>query len=142
MNRRETNLEIQDKFRDLFKLPFPSGAMPRSPHIDLRFTFEADCSLWNVVFEGFDEEADLTTVFTARNRRAQRVLHSFGGILKSKHEGCRVSLVAEGISIAKSMNIRDKAHVRDWVELMYSILGEMTEILRCTEKDIENVKKT
>ena len=135
MNRRDNDLELNN----LFKLPFPSGAMPRSSHIDLRFTVDADCSLWNVVFEGFDEEVDLTTFFTAKTPHAQRVLWSFGGILKSKHRGCRVNLGADGIAISKTMSIRDQVLVRDWVELMYCVLEEMAALLEGAENTTAKV---
>lgn len=100
----------------------------RAESIDLSFAMEASSSLWNLIFEGFDQEIVLVSKFVGNDPEAVDRLYKFGGILSRTYKDCRVEAKESGIVIKKNLPENDLPLVRKWIELMESMKKEMVEI--------------
>lgn len=96
--------------------------------IDLTFAMEAPSSLWNMIFEGFDQEVVLVSKFVGNDPGAVDRLYKFGAILSRNYKDCRVEAKESGIVIKKRLPENDLSLVQQWTELMESMKREMTEI--------------
>ena len=99
---------------------------PRS--IDLSFAMESSSSLWNLIFEGFDQEVVLVSRFVGNDPDAIGRLYRFGDILSKRYKDCSVEVKESGIEIKKLLPENDLSVVHQWIELMRSMRREMSEI--------------
>ena len=97
--------------------------------IDLSFSMESGVGLWNLIFEGFDQEVTLVSKFTGRDRGAVETLYKFGSIVHDRYKGCRVDLKKTGIEIRQSLPENDTEVVNEWTDLMTSVQEEMARCL-------------
>ena len=97
--------------------------------IDLKFGLESQASLWNIVFEGFDQEVVLISRLEGKDIEAIRILYRFGAIVKDKYKDCQVEPTGLGLVIKKKLPTNDLAVIRQWTELMYSVREEMTSLV-------------
>jgi hypothetical protein len=97
--------------------------------INLTFGLESQASLWNIVFEGFDQEVVLISRFEGKDIEAIRILYRFGAIVEDKYKDCQVEPTGIGLEIKKKLPTNDLAIIRQWTELMYSIREEMANLL-------------
>lgn len=95
--------------------------------INLSFAMEASSSLWNLIFEGFDQEVVLVSKFVGNNPESVDRLYKFGGILSRNYKDCRVEAKESGIVIKKRLPENDISLVHKWIDLMESMKKEMTE---------------
>jgi hypothetical protein len=98
--------------------------------INLSFSLESNASLWNIVFEGFDQEVILISKFEGRDIEAIKMLIRFGTILKEKYKDCQVEFTNSGLKIRKKFPKNDIPLIREWSELMYDIRREMTALMK------------
>jgi hypothetical protein len=100
-----------------------------SNSIKLSFGLESSASLWNVVFEGFDQDVILISKFEGKNLKSRDLLNRFGHILKKKYPRCVVEPIKSGLSIKKSFPINDISVIREWSDLMTNIREEMLSLI-------------
>jgi hypothetical protein len=103
--------------------------LKQSDFIDLSFSLESQAPLWNIVFEGFDQEVVLVSRFEGKYVEAIRILYRFGAILEEKYKDCEVEPTSSGLVIKKRFPTNDLSLIREWTELMYKIREEMTELV-------------
>jgi hypothetical protein len=107
--------------------------MPREmnePHsIDLTFWMESSASLWNVIFEGFDQEVVLVSRFSGNDSSATNTLYKFGNIIGKQYKDCCVKTTGTGIEIKKYLPKNDSSLVNEWTGLMENIREEITKFL-------------
>jgi hypothetical protein len=97
--------------------------------IKLSFGLDSNASLWNVVFEGFDQEVVLVSRFEGKELDAIRILYRFGAIIEKKYKGCQVEPTGSGLLIKKKLPTNDLSMIREWTELMWTIREEMTGLV-------------
>jgi hypothetical protein len=97
--------------------------------IKLSFGLESSASLWNIVFEGFDQDVILISKFEGKDLKSRDLLNRFARILKKKYPGCVVEPIESGLSIKKSFPVNDISVVRAWSDLMASIREEMLSLI-------------
>lgn len=100
----------------------------RSDSIALSFAMEANSSLWNLIFEGFDQEVVLVSKFVGNDPGAVKRLYQFARILSDKYKDCRVEVRESGIVIRKNLPENDLPLLQKWTDLMESMKKEMSEI--------------
>lgn len=98
--------------------------------IVLTFGMESSASLWNIVFEGFDQEVVLVSRFVGRDERAVSALYRFGNIIGRKYKDCKVKTTRSGIEIKKPLPGNDVSLVNEWTCLMENIREEMAKFVR------------
>ncbi len=107
--------------------------MPRAKDghelIALTFGMESSASLWNVIFEGFDQEVVLVSKFSGSDDRVVNTLYEFGDIIVRKYKDCKVKATRTGIEIKKPFPRNDVSLVNEWTGLMESIREEMTKFI-------------
>jgi len=97
--------------------------------IKLSFGLESSASLWNIVFEGFDQDIILISKFEGKDLKSKDLLNRFGHILKKKYPGCVVESIDSGLSIKKSFPINEVSVIREWSHLMANIREEMLGLI-------------
>jgi hypothetical protein len=97
--------------------------------IDLKFSMESSGTLWNVIFEGFDQEVVLVSKFTGREPKAVNALYRFGFLICERYKECRVEPKDSGIEIRKSLPENDFELVGQWTKLMECVREEMTSLM-------------
>ena len=97
--------------------------------IALTFGMESSASLWNVIFEGFDQEVVLVSKFSGRDDRVVSTLYEFGDIIGRNYKDCKVRTTLTGIEIKKPFPRNDVSLVNEWTGLMESIREEMTKFI-------------
>ena len=102
------------------------GAVKNSDLIDLSFAMESSASLWNIIFEGFDQEVVLVSRFVGKDLSTIRTLYRFGAILSEKYKDCKVEIKSTGIVIRKPLPENNYPRVYEWTELMRSVRDEMS----------------
>lgn len=101
----------------------------RSEWIDLSFAMESSASLWNIIFEGFDQEVVLVSKFTGREPEAINTLYRFGFLICERCKDCKVEPKDFGIEIRKSLSENDFDLVSEWTHLMESVRDEMATFM-------------
>ena len=97
--------------------------------IDLKFSMESSGTLWNVIFEGFDQEVVLVSKFTGHDSRSVKALYRFGFLVCERYKYCKVQPKDSGIEIRKSLPENDFELVGEWTRLMESVRDEMTSFV-------------
>lgn len=101
----------------------------REDLIGLTFGMESGASLWNIIFEGFDQEVVLVSKFVGRDMSAVVTLYKFGSILVRKYKDCKVAVTNSGIIIRKSLPENDLSLISEWTGLMENIREEMIKFI-------------
>jgi len=99
----------------------------QSESIDLSFAMEASSSLWNLIFEGFDQEVTLVSKFVGNDPGAVSKLYKFADILSKRYKDCSVEVKDRGIVIKKLLPENDLSLVNQWTDLMQSMRREMSD---------------
>lgn len=100
--------------------------------IDLKFSMESSGTLWNIIFEGFDQEVILISKFTAREPAAVSTLYRFGFLICERYTNCKVEPKDSGIEIRKSLPENNFELVDEWTRLMESVREEMASFMPAT----------
>ena len=93
--------------------------------INLNFAIESSSSLWNRIFEGFDQDTVLTSRFEGNSQKSINLLYRFGSLLRKKHSGCIIEPRNYGIIIKRNVNENDDDEVNNWIRLMESLKKEI-----------------
>lgn len=93
--------------------------------VKLTFGLESSASLWNIVFEGFDQDVVVIARFEGQDLRSKDLLNRFGSILTKRYPDCVIDPTGSGLSIKKSFPIYDTSIIREWSALMNSIREEI-----------------
>ena len=101
----------------------------QSDLIDLSFAMESSASLWNVIFEGFDQEVVLVSKFTGNEPIAVNTLYRFGYLICERYKKCQVEPKEAGIEIRKALPENDLELLSGWTHLMESVRDEMTKCM-------------
>ncbi len=96
--------------------------------IDLRFRIEPSINLWNMIFEGHEENVFLICEFNGTGNTAT-ILHKFGNILKGKHLECQVALTGSGLVIRKPVSTGNLPFIEQWTKLMYELREEILKLI-------------
>ena len=99
--------------------------------ITLSFGLESNSTLWNIVFDGFDQEIVLISRFEGKDLISIELLYKFGEIIRRKYSDCKVEPIDTGLSIKKYFPFNDIALIREWSELM----GKVREEIICLIKE-------
>ena len=102
--------------------------------ITLSFGLESNSTLWNIVFDGFDQEIVLISRFEGKDTRSIEILYKFGEITRTKYPDCQVEPIDKGLSIKKSFLNNDISLIREWSELMCNIREEILSIMKESKK--------
>jgi len=103
--------------------------------IALSFGMESSASLWNVIFEGFDQEVVLVSRFAGTDGRVVSALYEFGDIIGKNYKDCKVRATRNGIEIRKPLPGNDVSLVNEWTGLMESIKEEIAKFVPGADKD-------
>lgn len=95
--------------------------------IDLSFAMESSVGLWNIIFEGFDQEVVLVSRFAGKDRDTVNTLYRFGAILAERYKDCKVELKSTGIVIRKPLPENNFPRVYEWTQLMRSVCDEISK---------------
>lgn len=96
--------------------------------IKVSFSLESRSTLWNVIFEGFDQEIILVTNFCADTASSIGLLHSFAGLIDKKFRDCFIRTTEQGLVIEKYMSTNDASRINDWENLMLNLRDDITSI--------------
>ena len=108
--------------------------------IALSFGMESSASLWNIIFEGFDQEVVLVSRFSGTDDRVVVTLYEFGDIIGKNYKDCKVRATRTGIEIRKPLPGNDVSLVNEWTGLMESIRDEITKFIPGGIKDTAVLK--
>jgi hypothetical protein len=97
--------------------------------INLSFSMESSGTLWNVIFEGFDQEVVLVSKFTGKEPKAVNTLYRFGFLISERYKDCKVAPKHTGIEIRKSLPENGFELVNEWTTLMENVREEMTSLM-------------
>lgn len=97
--------------------------------IDLSFSMESSGTLWNVIFEGFDQEVVLVSKFTSHDSKTINALYRFGYLIFERYKDCKVEPKESGIEIRKSLPENDFELVDEWTRLMENVREEMLNLV-------------
>ena len=111
------------------KIPALEQKTSSTGSVLVKFDVDASSGLWNVIFEGFDEELDLISEFTGSSLDAVRVLHSFGRILSKKEQNFLIRKRENGISITKTLSLANQESLIEWTSLMYTLGEQVSEVI-------------
>jgi len=104
------------------------GTIP-SELIDLSFTMESRASIWDVIYDGFDQEVILVSKFIGSQPKAVKTLYRFGYLISERYKDCEVIPKRSGIEIRKSLPEDDSELIGQWTTLMKNVREEMTTIM-------------
>ncbi len=89
--------------------------------VKVSFSIESRGTLWNIIFEGFDQEVILVTNFYGENAAAIGILHNFAGLIDKKFKDCYIRTTEKGLVIEKYMSTNDSDQINKWENLMFSL---------------------
>ena len=96
--------------------------------IELRFGLTAPGSMWNLLYEGMEQNINLRTTFKGKDEESIEALIKFGEILKKK-KNYDIKIINNGIEINKERPINDFKSGEKWTELMTKLKDEITKII-------------
>lgn len=96
--------------------------------VKVSFSIESRSTLWNIIFEGFDQEVVLITNFYGKTQSTIGILHNFAGLIDNKFNDCCISKTDKGLVIKKYLPTNDSEQISKWENLMIS-LGDNIEVI-------------
>ena len=105
-----------------------------SNDVHLSFLVESTASLWNKIFEGFDQESFLVSRFEGESPASIRLLYRFGSLIHKRFSNCRVETRFYGIVIKKRIGENDSITNDEWMELMSELRAELCNIITQYER--------
>jgi len=107
----------------------PLNIKQEEPKVSLSFLLESSSSLWNKIFEGFDQEYVLVSRFEGKSKETIRLLYRFGSLIHQKFKNCSVEPKIYGIVIKKNIENNDQQKTDKWIKLMEELKKEICDIL-------------
>lgn len=99
-----------------------------SETITVSFSIESRSTLWNIIFEGFDQEVILVTNFFGDSNKTIGILHNFADLIDNKFDDCYIYSTDKGLVIKKYMPTNDPVKINQWEELMFSLRDNISNI--------------
>lgn len=96
--------------------------------VRITFSMESRSTLWNVIFEGFDQEVILVTRLHSTSIRTVNILKNFAVKIQNRFKDCAVDIEANGIVIRKLLPKNDITLVNKWENLMIDLKDNICEI--------------
>ena len=95
---------------------------------DLRFALTAPGTMWNLLYEGMDQNINLRSTFKGKDEESIEALIKFGEILRRKKD-YEINIISNGIEINKVIPINDYKSGEQWTELMSKLKEEITKMI-------------
>jgi len=89
--------------------------------VKLSFSIESRSTLWNIIFEGFDQEVILVTNFYGDCANTIGILHNFADLIDYKFKDCFIGTTDKGLVIKKYLPTNDSSQINKWEELMFNL---------------------
>lgn len=89
---------------------------------------ESRSTLWNVIFEGFDQEVILVTRLYSSSPKNIHILQNFAVKIQYRFKDCLIDIVDNGIVIKKLLPNNDVGLVNKWENLMIDIKNNICEL--------------
>ena len=96
--------------------------------INLNFAMESSSSLWNRIFEGFDQDSTIVSRFESETPEIKKLLYKFGKIVKQRYKNCTVEYKLYGIVIKKTVEDSNINFTEEWINLMQSLRDEISNL--------------
>ena len=96
--------------------------------VKVSFSIESRSTLWNIIFEGFDQEVIIVTDFRGDCASTIGILHNFAGLIDKKFRDCFIRTTDEGLVIEKYMPTNDASKINDWENLMLALRDNIKSI--------------
>ncbi len=96
--------------------------------IDLRFALTAPGTMWNLLYEGMEQNVNLRSTFKGKDEESVEALIKFGEILRRKKD-YDISITSNGIEINKVIPISDYKSGEQWTDLMSKLKEEITKMI-------------
>jgi hypothetical protein len=100
----------------------------KSERIDLKFGLTAPGTMWNLLYEGMEQNVNLRSTFKGKDEESIDALIKFGEILRRKQD-YDISIVSNGIEINKVLPINDFKSGEQWTALMTKLKDEITKMI-------------
>ncbi len=91
---------------------------------------ESRSTLWNVIFEGFDQEVILVTRLYGTSNKTVNILQNFAVKIQNKFKDCAIDIVDNGIVIRKLLPKNDVILVNKWENLMIDLKESICQLSR------------
>jgi|TARA_B100001173_G_C15756896_1_gene449200 hypothetical protein len=102
--------------------------MDKNKRIEIKFGLTAPGSMWNLLYEGMEQNINLRTTFKGKDEESIEVLIRFGEILKKKKD-YDINITNSGIEINKELPINDFKSGEKWTDLMEKLKDEITKMI-------------
>jgi len=102
--------------------------MKQESHINLKFCLESRSTLWNVIFEGFDQEVIIVSKFYGNNIKTIKILHKFAVMIQNRFKDWYIETDDHGIVIRKLLPNNSSAIVNKWEILMFDLRDNINNI--------------
>ena len=96
--------------------------------VNLNITRESRGTLWNIIFEGFDQEVVLITNFYGETTNTIGILHNFANLIDNNFKDCFIGTTDKGLVIKKYLPTNDASQINKWKNLMFSLRYDMRSI--------------
>lgn len=102
--------------------------MDKNKRIEIKFGLTAPGSMWNLLYEGMEQNINLRTTFKGKDEESIEVLIRFGEILKKKKD-YNINITNSVIEINKELPINDFKSGEKWTDLMGKLKDEITKMI-------------
>ncbi len=96
--------------------------------VNLSFSIESRGTLWNIIFEGFDQEVVLITNFYGETTNTIGILHNFANLIDNNFKDCFIGTTDKGLVIKKYLPTNDSSQINKWENLMFSLRDNIRSI--------------
>ena len=97
----------------------------KKDRIDLRFALIGPGTMWNLLYEGMNQDVNLRSIFKGKDEESIEALIKFGEILKKKND-YDINIKEDGIEINNMININD---FEKWTNLMNKLKEEIVKMI-------------
>ena len=96
--------------------------------IDLKFALTAPGTMWNLLYEGMNQNINLRSTFKGKDDESADALIKFGEILKGK-KTYNINIISNGIEINKILPINNFKSGEQWTTLMTKLKEEIIKMI-------------
>ena len=96
--------------------------------IDLKFALTAPGTMWNLLYEGMNQNINLRSTFKGKDDESADALIKFGEILKRK-KTYDINIISNGIEINKILPINNFKSGEQWTTLMTKLKEEIIKMI-------------
>ena len=100
----------------------------KKDRIDLRFALIGPGTMWNLLYEGMNQDVNLRSIFKGKDEESIEALIKFGEILKKKND-YDINIKEDVIEINNMININDFENGEKWTNLMNKLKEEIVKMI-------------